>query len=174
MKDTNRTICEVEDLRSLLQQSLSMVEDEQEADTDRLLTFDILTMPGASLEICSKELDVLIFGLEPKAGPPQIKTCFTWLFKEREVKRTLLELGRLKCNLQLALVADAAKAIFRIEMPLEEMRLESGQRAIVNWLHPVDPSVGHSTARVKVSCPNFTLDQRYDMVACSLARTVLY
>ena len=44
--------------------------------------------------MCGKELNGLFLDLiEPKAGPLQIKTCSTWLFKEGEVTGTSVALG---------------------------------------------------------------------------------
>ena len=67
-KDAARIANQVEDLRGVLRQLLSIVHEEEEAGTHRLLAFDELTQPEGSLKQCYNDLDVLRTSLEPKTG----------------------------------------------------------------------------------------------------------
>lgn len=155
-KDAARIANEVEDLRGVLRQLLSIAHEEEEAGTHRLLALGELTQPEGSLKKCYNDLDVLRTSLEPKTGFAQVKTSLVWPFKAGEVKIVLTGLERLKSTLQLAIVADSTKAIFRVEDSMgrvegwtQQLILSDTQRAISEWLQAPDPSLNHHAARLK-------------------------
>ena len=155
-KDAARITNEVDALRGVLQQLLSIAEEEEEAGTHRLVALSKIAQPGGSLEQCTKDLDVLIIRLEPKDGSLHVKSSLTWPFKAGEVENTLNGFERLKSTLQLAILADSAKttsrvedSIGRVEISMQGLKMSHAQRALTEWLRAPDPSVNHHTARRK-------------------------
>ncbi|KAI9878600.1 MAG: hypothetical protein M1830_000460 [Pleopsidium flavum] len=136
-------------LQDILEQLLELAEIEEKTGTSRLSSLSSLTKSNGPLARCLHELESLEQKLKPATGLKQVGKALSWPFKEGEVRKALEGLESIKASLQLALITDNTQAVFRVEKSVEELRLDSERKELVEWLQPVDPSTNHNNARPK-------------------------
>ncbi|KAI9878142.1 MAG: hypothetical protein M1830_001788 [Pleopsidium flavum] len=136
-------------LQDILEQLLELAEIEEKTGTCRLSSLSSLTKSNGPLARCLHELESLEQKLKPATGLKQVGKALSWPFKEGEVRKALEGLESIKASLQLALITDNTQAVFRVEKSVEELRLDSERKELVEWLQPVDPSTNHNNARPK-------------------------
>lgn len=96
---------ELNALKNVLEALLKLVEG---SNGSRLATFELLIKEDGPLLMCKVELERLKGRLEPREGWREVKRALVWPLEEKEVRRALGVLERLKGTMQLALSADQA------------------------------------------------------------------
>ncbi|KAL9121868.1 MAG: hypothetical protein Q9187_001574 [Circinaria calcarea] len=114
----------------------------------------VILDPNGPVRQCSDELTQLAKDLaEPTSSKKRVVAALLWPLKEKSVRKSLEAIARRKATLNLALIADQTtrtqmveKRIGRLVTSSEATSFKEGQRRILEWLRPVDPTSNHNIA----------------------------
>ncbi|RDW83018.1 hypothetical protein BP5796_04509 [Coleophoma crateriformis] len=155
-KDIVLITAELDNLKSVLETLLRLLEQTQSQDSSQLSTLAILSRDDGPLLVCQTELELLRERLEPEVGWRKIRSSLVWPLKEKDVTKTLATFERLKSTMLLALSADQAILMLNTENQIgylsqhvHQQNSDLNRQRIISWLAAPDPSINHNAARKK-------------------------
>jgi ankyrin repeat domain-containing protein 50 len=169
-KDIKLLSDEVSSLHDVLENIAEMADSPSAA---KLSTLDLLTKPDGPMELCQTELEMLKAKLDTGHGEGKMKRfglrAWKWPFTSKDVKATLVIIGRQRDLLNLASTADTMyvspieflyvlsdlfrglslaidQGVTQLRHDIAAARIDKDRDKIISWISNTDPSTNYLAA----------------------------